>query len=124
MPLSEHEQRILEEIERNLVSEDPKFARGRTPRFDPSRRTKLGGLLFVVGIGILLIFFATQEILVGVLAFGAMVTGIVLVLGSTTSLMNARSSGKDKEAQRVPKVRIKGVLADLQERIRKRYKDR
>ncbi len=27
MPLSDHEQRILEEIERRLVAEDPKFAR-------------------------------------------------------------------------------------------------
>ena len=58
MPLSDREQRILEEIEKNLYEEDPRFARATrrtTPRFDRSKRARLGGLLFVIGLGFTMI---------------------------------------------------------------------
>ena len=70
MPLSDREQQILEEIEKNLYDEDPRFARATRragPRYDGSKRARLGALLFVVGLGTLLLFFVTQAILVGVL---------------------------------------------------------
>ena len=54
MPLSDREQRILEEIEKNLYDEDPRFARATrrvTPRYNGSRRARLGALLFVIGLG-------------------------------------------------------------------------
>ena len=58
MPLSEHEQRLLDQIERALYAEDPKFAssvRGARLR-RPSRRRRLQGIaLFVVGVGLLIL---------------------------------------------------------------------
>ena len=56
MPLSEHEQRLLEQIERALYAEDPKFAStvsgGRMSK--PTRRRRIqGALLFVVGLVLL-----------------------------------------------------------------------
>ena len=53
MPLSEHEQRLLDQIERALYAEDPKFAStvrgGRLRR--PSRRRRIQGVvLFVLGV--------------------------------------------------------------------------
>jgi len=56
MPLSEHEQRLLEQIERALYAEDPKFASTvRGARLHPSRRRRLQGIvLFVVGIALLI----------------------------------------------------------------------
>ncbi len=56
MPLSEHEQRLLDQIERALYAEDPKFAsavRASDPRNRARRRLWLSGLLFVVGISLL-----------------------------------------------------------------------
>ncbi len=46
MPLSEHEQRILAEIERRLLEEDPKFAQqvGSSFQAHLARRLKLAGL--------------------------------------------------------------------------------
>lgn len=120
MPLSDREQRILEEIEKNLYEEDPRFARATrraTPRFDRSKRARLGGLLFVVGLGTLLVFFVTQALLAGVLAFGGMVAGIVLVLGSSSALVNSgREGGRDATA------RFKGSLKNFEQRIRNRNK--
>ncbi|MFC5289238.1 DUF3040 domain-containing protein [Actinokineospora guangxiensis] len=56
MPLSEHEQRLLDQIERALYAEDPKFAstvRGARLR-KPSRRRKLQGIvLLIVGAALL-----------------------------------------------------------------------
>ena len=46
MPLSEHEQRLLEQMERALYAEDPKFAsslRGKDPRSNFRRRVLLAG---------------------------------------------------------------------------------
>ena len=120
MPLSDREQQILEEIEKNLYDEDPRFARATRragPRYDGSKRARLGALLFVAGLGTLLVFFVTQAILVGVLAFGGMVAGIVLVLGSSSALVNSgREGGRDASAK------IKGSFKNFEQRIRNRNK--
>ncbi|MGH2776569.1 MAG: DUF3040 domain-containing protein [Actinomycetota bacterium] len=120
MPLSDREQRILEEIEKNLYDEDPRFARATrraTPRFDRSKRARLGGLLFVAGLVTLLVFFVTQLVVVGVLAFGGMVAGIVLVLGSSSAVVNSgREGGRDATA------RFRGSLKNFEQRIRNRNK--
>ncbi len=56
MPLSEHEQRLLDQIERALYAEDPKFAsavRASDPRNRARRRLWQSGVLFVVGVSLL-----------------------------------------------------------------------
>ena len=56
MELSEEELRMLEQMERALVEEDPKFAstlRGTTIRQTARRRVIAGGAILVVGIGLL-----------------------------------------------------------------------
>ena len=53
MPLSEHEQRLLDQIERALYAEDPKFAsnvRGARMRSLPQRRRIQGIALFALGL--------------------------------------------------------------------------
>ncbi len=68
MPLSEHEQRLLEQIERALYAEDPKFAstvRGGRLR-KPTRRRRLQGVaLFVVGLVLLVLGVAVHRTLAG-----------------------------------------------------------
>ena len=56
MPLSEDEQRILREIEQQFYATDPEFARGvgKTTLYRHGlRRLKLAGLIFVVGLALL-----------------------------------------------------------------------
>ncbi|NHC12309.1 DUF3040 domain-containing protein [Motilibacter deserti] len=74
MPLSEHEQRLLEQMERALYAEDPKFAsslRGSDLRVLHRRRVVKAAAGFLVGIGLLLAGVITPLIPLGV--FGAVV---------------------------------------------------
>jgi hypothetical protein len=78
VPLSEHEQRLLEQMERALYAEDPKFAstlRGSDLRIRYRRRVILAALAFLVGIGMLLGGVAGKLIPISVLGF-------VVMLGS------------------------------------------
>lgn len=78
MPLSENEQRLLEQMERALYAEDPKFAsamRGAARRPGTGRRLLLGVGGIVVGLVLLVVGVAQQMTLVGVLGFVAMLAG-------------------------------------------------
>lgn len=84
MPLSEHEQRLLDQLEQQLHSEDPKFvsAMGSAERRSPSaRRLVVGVLVAVVGLlGLILAvsFRGPMSVVVGVLAFLVMLGGTVM----------------------------------------------
>jgi hypothetical protein len=121
VPLSEREQKILQEIERDLYREDPGFARdARRPRSGLSdvSRARLGGVLFVAGLGLLFAFFAKQWLGLGVAAFGAMVAGVVLVAGSLRTLMTQR----EEEPRAQPRDRLLRALKRVEERLRQRYR--
>ena len=117
VPLSEREQRILEEIERNLKVEDPRFASGRDQETATNRKNniKFGGLLFFVGLAILLGFFLSGSVLIGVLAFGAMVAGIVIAAGAVDGLAASGRAQKD---------RMTGAFAQWERRLRDKYRRR
>ena len=58
MPLSEEELRLLEQMERALVEEDPKFAstlRGTSLRSIARRKAIAAGVVFVAGIALLMV---------------------------------------------------------------------
>ena len=79
MPLSDREQQILQEIERNLLADEPTLGgpEPQSPRYRD--RIKAGILLFVVGIVCLGFFFVTGALILGIVAFAAMVGGLVLI---------------------------------------------
>jgi hypothetical protein len=62
MPLSEHEQKILEDIERSLQKEDPRFAQqvshGSLLSL-LSKRIRIGALAFVAGFVMLMLFMVS-----------------------------------------------------------------
>lgn len=79
MPLSDHEQRLLEQMERALYAEDPKFAtsmRNPRPVAGDKRRIAVGVVGFLVGMGLLLAGVAAHLSIVGVVGFLAMLAGI------------------------------------------------
>ena len=77
MPLSEHEQRILAEIEKRLLEEDPKFAHqvGASFRAHLARRLKLAVAGFILGLVVVVSGPFLQNVAVGV-------AGFVIMLGS------------------------------------------
>ncbi len=117
MPLSEREQKILEEIEKNLHHEDPRFAREVTggSRSNNTGNIKLGIFIFFLGFALLIGFFLSGLILVGVIAFGTMVGGIVLAAGAIGGIA---SSG------RVQRDRVSSAFSKWEQRLRERYKRR
>ena len=85
MPLSEHEQRLLEQMERALYAEDPKFATSmRSARSGAGDRKRIvvGVIAVLVGLGLLIAGVASKLVVVGVLGFLAMLGGIWLVIRS------------------------------------------
>ena len=114
MPLSEREQQILDEIERNLNREDaPGPARARPSRAASGTRLKQGVALFVAGLLLLVLgFFSTRIVLVGVAAFAAMVGGAVLI---ATAAGSAMAPSRDKLRDRAAR-----AAADIGRRSRRR----
>lgn len=85
MPLSEEELRLLEQMERALSEEDPKFAstlRGTTLRQAARRRAILAGLVFAVGVTVMMAGAVTSQWPIGV-------AGFVVMLLSATVLLSA-----------------------------------
>lgn len=122
VPLSEREKRILEEIEKSLYQEDPKFARDvkrESPRMADRRRVQAGALLFLVGFATLIAFFVTGSIVVGVLAFGAMVGGIVVIAGSIMGSVAPRRPAGQGFGDRITQ-----NMRAWEERFRQRYRRR
>jgi Protein of unknown function (DUF3040) len=80
MPLSEHEQRILAEIERRLLEEDPKFAHqvGSSFRAHLGRRLKLAVAGFVVGLVVVISSTFFENVAIGVAGFVMMLTCVFL----------------------------------------------
>ncbi|MFG2886099.1 DUF3040 domain-containing protein [Streptomyces sp. NPDC048297] len=83
MPLSEHEQRMLEQMERALYAEDPKFAsalEGNGLRTYTRRRVYQAAAGFLVGIALLMTGMALQQIWVSVVGFLVMLGCAVLAV--------------------------------------------
>ncbi len=78
MPLSDHEQRLLEQMERALYQEDPKFASslrsGRSGGID-RRKIAVGVAGVVFGLITVVAGVAVSQPLVGVLGFVLMIAG-------------------------------------------------
>jgi hypothetical protein len=113
--LSDHEQRILDEIERNLAAEDPDFVRhvsqtrhGR----DAARVLRLCILGLVVGLGLLVLNYVS-------LAFG--VVGFLVMLASAfgiaTSVRELTSHGRS------PSSVLRGALKRAENKMRSRRRD-
>jgi hypothetical protein len=80
VPLSENEQRILEEIEKRLQEEDPRFAHSvsrRSLQQHVSSRVRWGGVAFVAGFVMLMLFAVSAW--VAIVGFGVMLVSSLFV---------------------------------------------
>lgn len=81
MPLSDHEQRILAQLEESLHREDPEFAdkvRNESLYRHAGRHAKWAACTFLLGLAVLVIFFTTS-IWLGLFGVAVMfVSGVVI----------------------------------------------
>jgi hypothetical protein len=132
VPLSEHEQRLLEQMERALYDEDPKFAsslRGKDPRRNFRRRAVLAGLGFVAGIVALMTGLVAQQPVVSILGFVAMLLSALFAVSSYRAMTTAAQLGvvegavvrKPRAATpRKPAAGGPGFMARMEERWQRR----
>lgn len=120
MPLSEDEERILNQIEQRFYTNDPQSARriGETtlPRY-LARNCKWAALGFFVGLGVLLASFASSWIL-GVVGFVIMVVSAIVF---TQNLRKMGRHGLEQLNKSVKEHRVNDVLGDTGRRIRRRF---
>jgi len=82
VPLSEHEQQLLEQMEQALYAEDPKFAsqmQGAGARAAARRRMIIGGAGVLAGLALVLVGVNTT-MWVGAAGFAVMVAAVVFAL--------------------------------------------
>ncbi|HEY9351706.1 MAG TPA: DUF3040 domain-containing protein, partial [Nocardioides sp.] len=85
MPLSEEELRLLEQMERALSAEDPKFAsalRGTALRRAQRRHAVIAGIVLAGGVALLMTGVISRMWIVGVVGF-------LVMLASTSVLLTA-----------------------------------
>jgi hypothetical protein len=148
VPLSEHEQRLLDQIERALYQDDPKFAstvRATDLRTHMRRRLRRAAFVLVAGFVLLLGGLVSQNIAVGIAGFAVMVGALLLALTSwkrlgTNSTLRAvgedgaagaeRRAGRPGKAAKPSRSRSTGaagpgsILGRLEERWNKRWDER
>ncbi|BBY83258.1 DUF3040 domain-containing protein [Mycolicibacterium pulveris] len=131
MPLSDHEQRMLDQIESALYAEDPKFAssvRGGTLRAPSARRRLQGAALFVVGLALLVsgVAFPATQIsgfpILSVLGFVVMFGGVVFAI-TGPRIVGGRDRAPEVGAQRQKRVRGSGgsFTSRMEDRFRRRF---
>ena len=94
MALSDHEQSLLEQMERALASEDPKFAsalRGSMASRTAPKSIGIAVLGVVVGIGILIAAVTLSIPALGVLGFLAIVAGFYFAQLGTNASANVKN---------------------------------
>jgi hypothetical protein len=85
VPLSEEELRLLEQMERALAAEDPKFVsalQGRTLRRVARMRTIAAGIVFVGGVALLMGGAMAQLTWLGIIGFLVMLASATIGLAS------------------------------------------
>jgi Flp pilus assembly protein TadB len=90
LPLSEHEQQILHELEQSLYQEDPGFAervRSETVYRHAGRYCIWSALVFIVALVVMLFTFASSVVL-------GFVAVVVMFLAAVVFANNARRMGK------------------------------
>jgi hypothetical protein len=134
VPLSEHEQRQLEQIEQALRAADPRFAdavHAADPRVHYRRRVIAAAPGFVIGVGLLLAGVVINVIPIALAGFVVMlacslwaVTSYRRMTGSSTGRAPARDSGAGKKRRAVKDRRAAGRGSGLMGRLEERWQHR
>jgi hypothetical protein len=127
MPLSDHEQKLLDEIEQALYAEDPKFAASVRSRSTRARsRTRRSAVLCVLGViaglTLVLVGLVTNLIVLSVIGFvlvvGSCGYGVQILRGRGRLGGTATNTGGAASHAPRPSGGLKGRM---EERLRRRF---
>lgn len=102
MALSEHEQRLLDEMERGFYRSEADVMQTASVRRTRTnyRSLVLGIIVCIVGIGVLIGGVAAQQLWLGLIGFAAMLGGVLLMFArgpEVEAVPENGSAGKKKE---------------------------
>jgi predicted lipid-binding transport protein (Tim44 family) len=102
MPLSEQEQRLLDEMERNLYRNDADFvSTAGDQRGRPSYRSiAIGSVVGILGVGALVTGVVLQQPIVGIIGFVVMFAGVMIAITPRKHHGTLTAEDVLKEAQR------------------------
>jgi len=133
MPLSDHEQRMLDQIESALYAEDPKFAssvRGGGLRAPTARRRLQGAGLFVLGLAMLVSGVAFKATMIGTFPALSVVGFIVMFGGVVFAITGPRLAGRGERPgasggarQRRGKSAGGSFTSRMEDRFRRRFEE-
>jgi Protein of unknown function (DUF3040) len=126
VPLSEHEQRLLAQMEQALYAEDPKFATSlRSPGGRGSRaRAAIGVLGVFAGLGLVVGGVATTIIALGVAGFVVMLVGAVMVYSAFRFGPAAATAGEGETPIQTPsQPKQSDFMNRLEDRWRRRHEE-
>jgi membrane-associated phospholipid phosphatase len=124
MPLSDREQQLLEQMERALIEEDPRFAtsmRGGPRQARNRRRLAIGVGGVLVGLAVILLGVTTKLVVVGALGFALMVGAVIYAM--TDKKTPLRAVPTQGAAPRPAKSRKK-TSSSFMDKMEKRWEQR
>jgi hypothetical protein len=129
VPLSDHEQRLFEQIEQSL-SEDPQFAsavRAHDPAHVTRRRLILAGIVTVIGIGVVIgsVIAGGDVAMFGapigaVLMFGGLILGLLAQRRGTNVKLKAVDGKASRSVGGAKSPKPGGFTSRMEERWRRR----
>ncbi|MGH8960302.1 MAG: DUF3040 domain-containing protein [Jatrophihabitantaceae bacterium] len=124
VPLSEHEQRLLDEIEQALYADDPKFA--STVRSVRARSHVRRGLILCVlgvllGLGFVLVGLVSNIIALSVVGFVLVVGACGFAVQTLRPHSNVSVAAVTEAGQKSKTPRPTGLRTRMEERLRRRF---
>jgi hypothetical protein len=124
MALSEHEQRLLDEMERGFYQSEADLMQAvpSVRRVVNYRSIVLGVIVVLLGIGVLLGAVAAQQLWLGLIGFAAMLGGVVLMLARGPAGNEAAPS--ETESSAAGRGKTSRNRESLSERAERRWQER
>jgi hypothetical protein len=133
MPLSDHEQRMLDQIESALYAEDPKFAssvRGGSLRAPSARRRLQGAVVVLVGLALLICGVALPATqisgfpILSVFGFILMFGGVVFAITGPRVPGGPEGAAQEPGSARQKRAKSNNSFASrMEERFRRRFEE-
>lgn len=121
MPLSEHEQRLLEEMERNLYKNEADVMNTADFRRAPNYTAiAVGVLMGLVGIVTMVVGVSLDITLVGVLGFGILFAGVMVAV----AFPGAPSDGAEAPSPSAPRAKSPAGSESFMDRLNDRWERR
>jgi Protein of unknown function (DUF3040) len=127
VPLSEHEQRQLEQIEQALYAEHPRLARAmraKDPKVHYRRRVVQAAIGFILGVGAVAAGFYLKYNWLAAVGFAFMILSSIWAVASYRRMVGMLTRDRKKGRDRRRATKTAAANSGLMERIEERWRRR